>query len=231
MKRNKVLVAVLSVLLLSSCGGSDSTSTEAGEADAGRPNATSSPGYNPPAAEALKGALVTAADVPKGYTLVAPDQEDEDEFTSECGKQLEALTAGAVKPFSEATVEFTNEDSFASLEHEWSAYGDEDEVETLLDTAEEFFGDCDSFTETLEGNKVTFRVEEADVTELGDRSLAYTVSGKVPSQLGELSFELALVAVQSGALVQTVTQGGLGEADLATATKVAQLGLDRVEAL
>ncbi len=209
--------ALLLGLGLAACGGGDG-SDESSDPTDGTSETSDAGGV--PTEDELAATLLTASDVPAGFTESPADDTEEDTddvFEDTClgdiGQFSDAL---GFEPDSEAEVEYTLEadGGQAAVSSKVQAYADESAVAPAFTDFTDSLQECTSI-ETTDADGVTFALDIAydDTVDLPgfDDQLAVDMTGTISS--GDQSFDLTynFVVGLSGPFVSIVGTYALGE--------------------
>jgi hypothetical protein len=231
-----VMLAVV-VAATGACGGRDDRAVTINEGDG-----TSSQTKDNPEAEApddpvgdeltqkqVNAALLTVADLPSGWTLGEPseDDSDDDEITpAKCGELVDAMSADEEAAVAEGERDFNKGGPFGTLMGvSISSYEEEVDSDKLTDIAE-VFGECSSFKGTdSEGVATEYKVAPLSLANIGDKSLALTMT--VESEGFTIPINIYLVVI--GHNVMTFFNGGVTGADGADLETIGKLAIKRLE--
>lgn len=201
--RGNQIFAVLVAVLLGACSSSGKTSESATKTSVpslARPaSGTGAPaGLEPSATDRdLKKLLVPITDVPSGFTVRPPNQEDENE-TRVCDEDAFPRANRATR----ANVSFTNGQA-GVLSEDLTSYASATEAESKMQSARAAHERCKAFDGTDAAGRVTHYVVEATSFErLADDQVAF----RVKFDTGALSGTADFVAARVGELI-LVTAG------------------------
>lgn len=174
-------------------------------------------------------ALLKVADLPSGWTLGEPsdDDDDDDEIKpAKCAKLVDSMDADAEDAVAEGERNFNKGGAFGTLMGVSIASYD-DEVDTgKLKQIADIFGECSSFKGTDKEGVVThFTVAPLSLANVGDESLALTLTAK--SQGFTFPINLYMVVIGHNAL--TFYNGGLTGADGSQLEKIGKKAIKRLE--
>ncbi|MQY11561.1 hypothetical protein SRB5_16800 [Streptomyces sp. RB5] len=226
LRRAAVAALAVSVLAVTAaCGGSDD-----GKDEGGKPSASAAdpkPVEAQPLTQAqVKAALLTAADIPKGWKAdkdLSTANAGRDEFqigtadtkAESCQPVLDALVGGtaAPKPTRGEVIGFTRSDVGPWLMTGVLTYPEKDAKDVM--TTEPPAKDCLSVPGDFEGDKATFEYKELTVPEAGDESLGFTLLANVIGTKADpgytVRYDYAYARV--GATVVALTQLSIDKAD------------------
>lgn len=221
----KRLVSVLAVaaLVAAGCGGGD----DDGQARTVEPptTTTTEPSEDTTtttaAPAALDAVVLQLGDLPTGWSVSPPDEEEDtsDDFCD------------GADPFNEIAAQEEAESNFEQSElgpfaaSGASVYEDDDQAGEVLDLLAAVANDCQSFTQVDEdGAEVEYTITPLSFPDLGDDTFAFRMSAT--TFIGPLALDMA--AVREGSLVVTVIHGGFGAVDSALTETLMRTMLDRV---
>ena len=235
-----MLAVVLAVVLAAAgaCSGRDDRAVTINEGDG-----TSSQTNDNPAVEApddpvgdeltqkqVNAALLTVADLPSGWTLGEPSEDDSDDdeevSPAKCGELVDAMGADEEAAVAEGERDFNKGGPFGTLMGvSISSYEDEVDSDKLTEIAD-VFGECSSFKGTdSEGVVTEYKVAPLSLANIGDKSLALTMT--VESEGFTIPINIYLVVI--GHNVMTFFNGGVTGADGADLETIGKLAIKRLE--
>lgn len=164
-------------------------------------------------------AVLTLADMPSGWTVDAPDDDDSDddfEFTGECAVLNEEDFPGELA--SAESPDFKGPDN-QQISSTASVFADEAAAQEALDTFDSVFSKCGdqfvaAFTEGLRGEGEDRGLDTTDVdvslqklsfAQLGDATIAHRLTGSMTMEGVPLEFTLDFVVVRAGRMAGAVT--------------------------
>lgn len=231
-----VLVAIL-LAVTTSCGGrddravtieeSDDTDSQAEQPEAEAPGDSAGQQLTQKQVDA---ALLTVGDLPSGWTLgEESDEEDEDDEKiepSECAELIDSMDADEENAVAEGDRDFNKGGPFGTLMGvSISSYEDELDGGKLKDMADAF-SQCSSFKGTdSDGVVSTYKVAPLSLANIGDDSLALTMT--VDSESFTIPINVYLVVVGHNLL--TFFNGGIAGADGAQLETIGKLSIKRLE--
>ena len=231
MRSTTLAVSLAATLLLSACGGDDTSSGTSEPAGAG--GETSAPAPEPapePLTKAeLQAALATLDDLPTGYTADEVSEDDDSDFKAEdpkCQDRYDLLEDFGDDAEVEAEVAFAKEPA-TSLEQSWGTYTTSpDELSEQFAAVESVVSECPRGTiiSTDGTPPIELTFKPISFPDLGDDSFAMNAEAEIEG----LPVALTFAFVRVGSSVQSVFQGGLGESDPELVAKLAQLGVERL---
>jgi hypothetical protein len=234
-----VVVAVV-VAATGACGGRDDRAVTINEGDG-----TSSQTNDKPAVEApddpagdeltqkqVNATLLTVEDLPSGWTLGEPseddaDDSDDDEISpAKCAEVVEAMGADEEDAVAEGERDFNKGGPFGTVMGvSISSYENEVDSDKLTEIAA-VFGECSSFNGAdKEGVVTEYKVAPLSLANLGDKSLALTMT--VKSEGFTIPINIYLVVI--GHNVMTFYNGGVTGADGADLESIGRLAVKRLE--
>jgi hypothetical protein len=178
----------------------------------------------------VNAALLTVADLPSGWTLGEPsedDDSDDDEISpAKCGELVDAMSADEQDAVAEGERNFNKGGPFGTLMGvSISSYEDEVDSDKLTEIAD-VFGECSSFKGTdSEGVVTEYKVAPLSLANIGDKSLALTMT--VESEGFTIPINIYLVVI--GHNVMTFFNGGVTGADGADLETIGKLAIKRLE--
>jgi hypothetical protein len=194
------------------------STTEADEPEGTLPTTTTNPVLDDPAdvPESLRVALLTDDDLPEGWS----DAAVSDDSTEVCPGHD---PASDVDPESALKASFAGGESGPYLTSFVAEFDGGDEADGYLDALEESLGDCDG----LEDDRgLTYDVEQTQGADLGDRSLAATVSISTAS---DSQLRVRILAVRVGDRIATIAFSSSGDADAAIAVDALETVVARLD--
>lgn len=193
-------IVLVGTLLCGACGGGDG-----GGGQARTVNPTKSSSTAAPRDVALSEVVVQLSDLPTGWSVSPPENEDEADDSFCEGRD----PFNEIPPQAEAESSFQQSDFGPFVDSGASLYTD-DEASEVMDRLAEMANACQSFMQTEEdGTETTYTTSPLSFPDLGDDTFAFRVSGS--TMLGPINLDVA--AVREGAIVLFVGNGGLGAAD------------------
>lgn len=229
MRSTTVAVSLAATLLLTACGGNDSSGTGDPGSGSGADAEQSAAAPEPLTEAELKAALVTLDDLPTGYSADEVSEDDDSDFKADdpkCQDRFDLLEDFGDDAEVEAKAAFAK-DPATSLEHGWGTY-----TTSVEELSEQFAAVESVVTECSRGTiistdgtpPIALTFKPISFPDLGDDSFAMNAEAEVQGVPVALTFGF----VRVGSSVQSVFQGGIGESDPELVAKVAQLGLDRL---
>ena len=199
-------------LVLVACGGNTNTSA---------PSATSTPSTPSEAAapteDDLAAALLTADDVPDGYTEAAPDESDNSTvFDGTCLADVADFKEQVGSdPVSEAKTEFTTQDASgqAQISSGISVYDDQAAVDAAFGAFYDSVKDCTNLSFTDDNGvayEITVAIDDTVSLDGADQQLGINLDGTVT--VGEQMLPIAFVFLlaQEGAATSAVGTSEIG---------------------
>ena len=236
MKRSALAVlAVVVFTAIAGCSERDTRAETIQTTSGENPDSKSAPKAPNDAAGAkltqsqLDAALLTVADLPSGWTLGEASDEDSDDEKIEpakCSELIDSMDADEKDAIAEGEREFNKGGPFGTLMGvSISSYKDKVDGDRLKEVADAF-GSCSSFKGTdKEGVVSDYKVAPLSLANIGDHSLAMTMT--VESEGFTLPINVYLVVV--GHNVLTLFNGGIAGADGADLETIGKLAMKRVE--
>lgn len=233
------LLALIVALLLAgtaSCGGrsdraltieeTDGASQHNEQPEVAAPEEAAGEQLTPKQANA---SLLTVADLPSGWTLGEPTEEDSDDDKIEpaqCAELMDSMDADEEDAVAEGERNFNKGGPFGTLMGvSISSYEDEVDSDKLKQIAD-VFGECSSFKGTDKGGVVTdYKVAPLSLANIGDESLALTLTARSEGFTIPINFYLVVV----GHNVLTFYNGGIAGADGAQLETIGKLAIKRLE--
>ena len=177
----------------------------------------------------VNAALVTVPDLPSGWTLGEPSEEDSDDdkiAPAQCAELMDSMDADEEDAVAEGERNFNKGGPFGTLMGvSISSYSDEVDSDKLKQIAD-VFGECSSFKGTDKDGVVTdYKVAPLSLANIGDESLALTLT--VKSEGFTIPINLYIVVI--GHNVLTFYNGGIAGADGAQLETVGKLAIRRLE--
>ena len=216
MKRRVALGIVALALVGAACGGGADEKTVRAGGSVGEPESTTTTQAStttttvkkpPPSAAALHGVLLTVEDLPPGYTVSPPDEDDGyDTDDAYCDGADPAKT---VPPAREEEVGFRKGSVGPFLNQSILQYTTTDEAQRYMAEFREILDRCSSYDQTDEdGETSTVTVTTMPFDRVGDDTLAmkFTVQGAFP-------FSGDMVFVREDGIVLAVATMVLDSAD------------------
>ena len=208
-----ILAATLSgaLLLTAACGSDDPTTSSSAPS---KTPATTAPPAAPLGEATLKGALLTAADLPSGFTETDPTSDDTptDPGASACERFLDELETFGDSASAKVEVEFEKGED-AGVGHLLVSYADEAAATAELAKVKALVADCGSFTSESDGLTSRGSITKLGLTGLSPDGIAlnatFTFSAPgVPAS----SFGVDLSAARAGTTLSLVIFGDGGAA-------------------
>lgn len=198
-------------LVLVACGGDTDTNTSS-------PSTTSTPSQAAvPTEDDLAAALLTADDVPDGYTEAAPDESDNSTvFDGTCLADVADFKEQVGSdPVSEAKTEFTTQDASgqAQISSGISVYDDQAAVDAAFGAFYDSVKDCTNLSFTDDNGvayEITVAIDDTVSLDGADQQLGITLDGTVT--VGEQMLPIAFVFLlaQEGAATSAVGTSEIG---------------------
>ena len=234
-----VVVAVV-VAGTGACGGPDDRAVTVNTGDGTSTQTNDNPEVEPPDDPAgdeltqkqVNAALLTVPDLPSGWTLGEPSEDDSDDSDDDkiapakCGELVDAMSADKEEAAAEGERDFNKGGPFGTLMGvSISSYEDEVDSDKLTEIAD-VFGACSSFKGTdKEGVVTKYKVAPLSLANIGDKSLALTMT--VESEGFTLPINIYFVVI--GHNVMTFYNGGIAGADGADLETIGKLAIKRLE--
>lgn len=219
------------------CGGRDDRAVTISEGDDNGADARGKAEVEAPAdpvgeeltQQEVDAALLTVADLPSGWTLGEPSEEDSDDdkiSPAKCGELVDSMSADEKDAVAEGERNFNKGGPFGTiLGASISSYEDEVDSDKLTEIAD-VFGECSSFKGTdREGAVTEYSVAPLSLANIGDKSLALTMTAKSDG----FSIPINLYLVVIGHNVLTFYNGGVAGADGADLETFGKLAIKRLE--
>ena len=231
-----VVVAVV-VVGTGACGGRDDRAVTIKTGDGTSTQTNDNPEVEAPAdpvadeltQKQVNAALLTVADLPSGWTLGEPSEDDSDDdkiAPAKCGELIDAMSADEEDAVAQGERDFNKGGPFGTLMGVTiSSYEDEVDSDKLTEIAD-VFGGCSSFKGTdKEGVVTEYKVAPLSLANIGDKSLALTMT--VESEGFTIPINIYFVVV--GHNVMTFYNGGIAGADGADLETIGKLAIKRLE--
>lgn len=230
----RVALALALALVAASCGDDDdqartleatTTSTTEAVAETEEPAAEAEDSTTTTTEEAppssMDSVVVTLQDLPSGWTVSAPDEEDEEDDEI-CNDQD---PFNAVEPVEEAESNFEQGSFGPFLSSIAGRYASTDDAQDVLDALAAAVDQCQTFTDVDEdGTEITYTFTALSFPKLGDDTYAARLSANSP--FGPLALDF--VFARKGDTVAAIINGGLGAADTALTESMMRLMVDRL---
>lgn len=210
-----ILAATLSgaLLLTAACGSDDPTTSSSTPAKA---TATTSPAATPLDEATLKGALLTAADLPSGFIETEPTVDDTptDPDASDCERFLDELETFGDSAKAKVEAEFEKGED-AGVGHLLVSFADEAAATAELAKVKALVTDCGSFTSDSDGATIKGAITKLGLTGLSPDGVALnaTFSFSAPG-VPASSFGIDLSAARVGTTLSLVLFGDGGAASV-----------------
>lgn len=173
-----------------------------------------------PEAAALEQVVVQLSDMPTGWAVSPPEEEESDDAFCDGLDPFNEVT-----PQDEAESTFQQSDFGPFVASGASLYKDDDEAAGVMDRLTDMANTCQSFTQPEDdGTETEYTISALSFPDLGDDTFAFRMAGT--TAFGPLNLDV--VAVRDGALVLAVINGGLGAADSELTESLMQTMAERV---
>jgi hypothetical protein len=187
----------------------------------------------------LKSALLTASDLPPGYTEQRPDETPEPESSSqaddpECAKLFDQFEKGSqaeTNKAAEAAVEFAKSQAGPFVSQHLESYRDQAVLVEMLRSIREVVSKCAEFTETDRDGKLTIRMSNASFPVLGDETVAIMVTASGTTEGIDLTIRGYLVITRVANALNVIVHFGLRKVDVAQTEQIARKAVDKLTPL
>lgn len=208
--KKPIAIMFMVVLLAGACGGGDKDD----KADDTKSTTTVA---GPKESAALKAKLITLDDLPEGFAVSEPNEDDD----ATCDA-LNDIDQDLPPQFREkAAFEGSLETDFAFVNEELNEYENaEDAAEAMGRAKTAFDGECKTFGDTDDDGTVTqATLSSLDFAKLGDESFAHKLTITIVGDLDgdettanqTVTLEGALMVVRDGATIAQVMLSGSGQ--------------------